>query len=358
MLRKTRATRVPTSFGYLLMNIEKFKNHLINYEKSESTVSRYVRDVTAYITWLDGREMSKELMIQYKAELVDKYEPASVNTMLASLNAYFDFIGHPEYKVRNLKVQRGTYIEPKRELTKNEYERLLKTAYDMGKHRIYYIMQTICSGGIIVSELRYITVEALKKGVAYISNKGKNRRVYIKYTTGGRFTCVDSAAAKACVKRTYDSAMELFAYLCKLYGLNPLTDICSHKEGCAKGIATNHGDPEHLWIGLGTGYTMDGFRKAVKNKMDGKENIEVDLNMSQYTELKKEISEIKAAVDKINSKMIYNYVDSNMPDWAKPTVKKMMSKGYLKGDDEGKLGLTDELLRVFVINDRAGVYGD
>ena len=65
----------------LLMNIEKFKNHLISDEKSDSTVARYVRDVTAYITWLDGREMSKELMIQYKAELVDKYEPASVNTM-------------------------------------------------------------------------------------------------------------------------------------------------------------------------------------------------------------------------------------------------------------------------------------
>ena len=178
----------------------------------------------------------------------------------------------------------------------------------------------------------------------------------IKYTTGGRFTCTDTTAAKACVKRTYDSAVELFAYLCKQYGLDPLTDICSHKEGCAKGIATNHGDPEHLWNGLGTGYTMDGFRKAVKNKMDGIE--EEGLSMSQYTELKQEIAGVKAAVDKINSKMIYNYVDSNMPDWAKPTVKKMMSKGYLNGDDEGKLGLTDELLRVFVINDRAGVYGD
>ena len=161
------------------MNIEKFKSHLISEEKSDATVSRYVRDVTAYITWLDGREMSKELMIQYKSELVDRYEPASVNTMLASLNAYFDYIGHPEYKVRNLKVQRGSYIEPKRELTKAEYELLLKTAYDMGKHRIYYIMQTICSCGIRVSELKFITVEALKKGVAYISNKGKTRRVYI-----------------------------------------------------------------------------------------------------------------------------------------------------------------------------------
>ena len=164
------------------MDIEEFKNHLISDEKSEATVERYMRDVTAYIAWRDGRKMSKELMIQYKVELVDKYEPASVNTMLASLNAYFDYIGHSEYKVRNLKLQKTAYIEPKRDLTKEEYERLLKTAYDMGKHRIYYIMQTICSCGIRVSELRYITVEALKKGVAYISNKGKNRRVYIPDT--------------------------------------------------------------------------------------------------------------------------------------------------------------------------------
>ena len=178
----------------------------------------------------------------------------------------------------------------------------------------------------------------------------------IKYTSGGRFTCMDTTSAKACVKRTYDSAVELFAYLCKQYGLNPLTDICSHKEGCAKGIATNHGDPEHLWVGLGTGYTMDGFRKAVKKKMDGIE--EEEISMSQYTELKKEISDVKAAVEKLSSKMIYDYVDSNMPGWAKPTVRKMMKKGYLTGDEHGRLGLTDELLRVFVINDRVGVYGE
>lgn len=161
------------------MNTKEFKNYLISNEKSDATVERYMRDVTAYIRWLDGREMSKELMIQYKAKLVDNYEPASVNTMLASLNAYLDFIGHPEYKVRNIKIQKSTYIEPKRELTKEEYERLLKTAYDMGKYRIYYIMQTICSCGIRVSELKFITVEAIKRGIAHISNKGKNRRVFI-----------------------------------------------------------------------------------------------------------------------------------------------------------------------------------
>lgn len=91
----------------------------------------------------------------------------------------------------------------------------------------------------------------------------------IKYTGGASFTCSDTATAKAVAKRTYESAVELFAMLCKDYGLNPLTDIISHKEGHAKGIASNHGDPEHLWKGLGMSYTMDTFRQAVKAEMSG-----------------------------------------------------------------------------------------
>jgi len=90
----------------------------------------------------------------------------------------------------------------------------------------------------------------------------------IKYTSGANFTCSDLASARAAAKRTYDAAVELFAMLCEKFGLDPMKDICSHKEGCAKGIASNHGDPEHLWTQLGTGYTMDTFRKAVKAKMD------------------------------------------------------------------------------------------
>lgn len=93
----------------------------------------------------------------------------------------------------------------------------------------------------------------------------------IRYTNGANFTCSDKATAQAVAKRTYEAAVELFAYLCKKYGLNPLADgvIVSHREGHARGIASNHGDPEHLWKGLGMGYTMDGFRKAVKEAMGG-----------------------------------------------------------------------------------------
>ena len=91
----------------------------------------------------------------------------------------------------------------------------------------------------------------------------------IKYTGGSSFTCSDTATAKAVANRTYNAAVELFAMLCKEYGLNPLTDIISHKEGHAQGVASNHGDTEHLWNGLKMGYTMDIFRQAVKAKMSG-----------------------------------------------------------------------------------------
>ena len=91
----------------------------------------------------------------------------------------------------------------------------------------------------------------------------------IRYTSGSNFTCSDLVEARAVAKRTYEAAVELFAYLCKQYNLNPAADgvIISHREGHSRGIASNHGDPEHLWNGLGMGYTMDGFRKDVKAAM-------------------------------------------------------------------------------------------
>ena len=93
----------------------------------------------------------------------------------------------------------------------------------------------------------------------------------IRYTAGSNFTCSDMAEAKAVAERTYEAAVELFAMLCKKYSLDPLADgaIISHREGHSRGIASNHGDPEHLWAQLGMGYTMDGFRRAVKAAMGG-----------------------------------------------------------------------------------------
>lgn len=93
----------------------------------------------------------------------------------------------------------------------------------------------------------------------------------IRYTGGATFTCSDIATARAVAQRTYQAAVELFAMLCQKFSLDPLGDgvIVSHKEGCKRGIASNHGDPEHLWTQLGLPYTMDTFRKAVKAAMGG-----------------------------------------------------------------------------------------
>lgn len=108
----------------------------------------------------------------------------------------------------------------------------------------------------------------------------------IRYTGGANFTCSDTATAKAVAKRTYEAAVELFAMLCRQYNLNPTADgvIISHKEGHSRGIASNHGDPEHLWTQLGMGYTMDGFRKAVKAAMEGSSSGGASSGKTQATE--------------------------------------------------------------------------
>ena len=99
----------------------------------------------------------------------------------------------------------------------------------------------------------------------------------IKYTGGATFTCSNLTKAKAQVEGTYKTAVELFAYLCKKYNLDPMTDIISHAEGYKKGVASNHGDPDHLWTQLKTGYTMDTFRKAVKDAMIGVSTAEPEI---------------------------------------------------------------------------------
>lgn len=120
----------------------------------------------------------------------------------------------------------------------------------------------------------------------------------IKYTIGSSFACSNKAAARAAVKKTYDSAVKLFAMLCKQYRLDPLADgvIISHKEGHARGIASNHGDPEHLWKGLGMGYTMNGFRKAVKAAMNTS-NETAPVNNSDYPAVP---FEVEVIIDNLN----------------------------------------------------------
>lgn len=136
----------------------------------------------------------------------------------------------------------------------------------------------------------------------------------IHYTSGASFTCSNIIAARIATKRTYDSAIELFAMLCEKFNLDPMTQICSHAEGYRKGIATNHGDPEHLWNGLGMGYTMDTFRKAVKAKMSGTAAQQTDntLTTSELYRVRKTWADAKSQLGAFKSlESAKKLVDSN-----------------------------------------------
>ena len=159
--------------------VQKFKEYLINEEKSFSTVEKYIHDVLVFKTWMNGAEITKTDVLSYKQELTEKYAPTSVNTVLSSLNSFFVFNEWYECKVKALKIQKQIFASKDKELTKAEYEKLLIAAQEKKNQRLYYLMQTICSTGIRVSELRFITVEAVRNGQAVINCKGKMRIVIL-----------------------------------------------------------------------------------------------------------------------------------------------------------------------------------
>ncbi len=159
--------------------IQKFKTYLMEEEKSAATLEKYIRDIVAFVTWLCGREIDKQTVLEYKAELKEKYAPASVNSVLSSLNSFFTYNEWYGLKVKTIKIQRQIFVSSDKELTKEEYNRLLKAAHDKKNQRLYYLMQAICSTGIRVSEHRFLTVESLKTGQAIIDCKGKTRIVML-----------------------------------------------------------------------------------------------------------------------------------------------------------------------------------
>lgn len=157
----------------------KFKEHLLEEEKSPATVEKYMRDIGAFYTWVKGKNLDKTLILQYKDHLISLYASVSVNSIISTLNRFFEFNNRHELKVKLLKIQKQTFLNKEKELSKQEYERLLCAAKSKKNKRLFYLMQTICSTGIRVSELKFITVETLKYGTAEINCKGKMRRVFL-----------------------------------------------------------------------------------------------------------------------------------------------------------------------------------
>lgn len=162
---------------------EKYVANYINYlreqERSKATLKKYQHDLNALILFLDGKELSKAELIRWKESLISQYATASVNAMLAALNGYLRYMGWVEIIMKPLKIQKSLFLEEEKELTREEYVRLVKAAQRRGNERLSLVIQTICATGIRVSELKFITVEAVQSGRTEISNKGKRRIVFL-----------------------------------------------------------------------------------------------------------------------------------------------------------------------------------
>ena len=160
--------------------IDAYATYLCQEERSPGTIENYLRHIRTFMTWLDGRTVTREWAAAWKEHLLSEgYAPVTINAMLAALNGLFRFLGWNECRIKFLKVQRRLFRDARRELTRSEYERLLATACERGQERLALLMETICATGIRVSEVRYITVEAAKQGRTDISMKGKIRTILL-----------------------------------------------------------------------------------------------------------------------------------------------------------------------------------
>lgn len=178
--------------------LQEFQNQLKGEEKAQATIEKYVRDVSAFFAYVkEENEIDKYTVIAYKEYLTEHYAAASVNSMLAAVNAFLKMMGWHECTVKALKIQKEAFRARERDLTKAEYFRLLDAAGKKKNQRLYWMMQVLCATGIRVSELRYITVEALQTGCATVSSKGKQRTVLLsaplcrklrKYVAGQKIT--------------------------------------------------------------------------------------------------------------------------------------------------------------------------
>ena len=159
--------------------INRSKLYLYEDEKSDSTIEKYMRDIRFFREWLGGKGVDKSVVVEYKKELCEKYAPKSVNSILSSLNALFIYMNWYDLKVKTLNIQRRIFADKEKELSKAEYERLLTAAKNKKNERLYYLMQTIGSTGLRISELKYVTCEAVNAGQAVINCKGKIRQVFL-----------------------------------------------------------------------------------------------------------------------------------------------------------------------------------
>lgn len=157
-----------------------FGRYLREEERGEATVEKYLREVTQFSAWLNSTAVTKAAVARWKEHLLSgNYNPSTVNGKLTALDRFFCFLGWQDCRVKHLKLQRRLFRDAGRELTKEEYERLVAAAERTGKERLALLMESTCGTGIRVSEVRYLTVEAAQRGKAVVSLKGKIRTILI-----------------------------------------------------------------------------------------------------------------------------------------------------------------------------------
>ena len=157
-----------------------FRQWLREEEREAATIEKYLREVRAFAAWLEGEPVTRERIGCWKERLAGEgRRPVTINGKLAALNKFFAFLGWEDLRVRYLRVQRRLFRSARRELTREEYARLLETAKALGRERLALLIETICATGIRVSELRYITVEAAREGRAEVALKGKIRTILL-----------------------------------------------------------------------------------------------------------------------------------------------------------------------------------
>lgn len=192
------------------------------------------------------------------------------------------------------------------------------------------------SADFFVDDSQILQVNDYTKYYTWHCGDGHGKYGITNYNSVGIEICINSDGN---YNRAFAKAVELTKYLMKQLGI-PIERVVRHYDASRKNCPTSmSGNDWKLW---------DNFKIRLTESEE--------LTMSQYDELSKEITDIKTDMEAVKNKMIYNYVDDNMPEWAKVTVTKLMQKGYLKGNDKGELNLDDNMLRMLVINDRAGLY--
>ncbi|MFI3284323.1 MAG: tyrosine-type recombinase/integrase [Erysipelotrichaceae bacterium] len=159
--------------------INKYEEYLLIEEKSENTIKKYSYDVKCFLEYLQNKTLDKKMVLNYKETLKERYSSKSVNSKLAAINLFLKWLNKADLRVKPVKIQKEIFSNPDRELSQEEYKRLVKTAKSRNNTKLALLIQTICSTGIRVSELKYITVECLKNSKAIVHCKGKTRVIFM-----------------------------------------------------------------------------------------------------------------------------------------------------------------------------------